>query len=345
MILERWMEDVPAQFRNKKNIKILMSAFADELEEVYKMQQQLKQLTDIEKCEGKNLDTIGVITSMARKDAYVLLEKDKDAIVTDENYRNVLRYKILQNTSDGTYKDIVQGIRLLWGDYQVHYREDDRTPATYYLDLGTYPIDDTSALLKRTLTIRASGVRVIFELTWQTDNKWKSDMRTYVSKANFHLRIKHFRDVRTWDGSWKIDGTYKLDAAQQKEAHVGYYMKIPWEKADFSLPHIYDIPGRLKVVSNEIRVVQNEAAIIALGGNSFAASFYEDGLSISASGDGVVSNDREYFQLKGNAVQSSDTRGYLVSEKYLSSTFKDDGVVITYAGAAELSLEPQTTYL
>ena len=56
------------------------------------------------------------------------------------------------------------------------------------------------------------------------------------------IRIKHYPDVRTWDGSWKLDGSYRLDATQENSARAHYLFSIK-NREQIKSPHVYDIPG------------------------------------------------------------------------------------------------------
>ena len=347
MIRNAWTKDIPSQFRDKKNISVLIKAFAEELEELEAVYAELKRLTDIDWCEGKNLDTIGTIVTMARRDSYALLKKDKDMVVTDKDYRNVLRYKILQNTSDCTYPDIIQGIRLLWGDYPVHYREDKKYPATYILDLGSHELDDTDVLDKRTLTIRSAGVRVLFYILWIgiIDHSDPVNMLRITASVICKIRIKHYPDVRTWDGSWKLDGSYRLDATQENSARAHYLFSIK-NREQIKSPHVYDIPGRLKVTSEDIRVTNQEPAITGIkASKQIALEVKGDYLKITSDGEKRIEDGSAGLKVMGKMERTVWSDDYLVSEQELYGTFKDDGLLIQYAGRAIFELEMQTTYL
>lgn len=358
MILDSWLSDIPAQFRGKEKIEILMSAFADEMDELVKVFDELKALTDIDSCVGQQLDNIGDIVSMARKDAYTYLLKSQDLVVSDEGYRNVLKYKILQNTSDCTYADIVHGIKLLWGEYPVKYKEDDSQPATYILDLGTYSIDDSSALLKRTLTIRAGGVKVLFLITYTGGSvKWldgaesllESDtgrLRTYTSRIITMAVIDHIRGTRVWDGTWLLDGTYQLDASSENKIRIIQYCKSNIGGEQIYSPRVQSIPGRLIVTaSGDIWVVDGEGAVTGIRGNELEPSAEEDSMAISSYGDAVVTEDAEYTMVSSDQELSVEAAGYICSNSELYSEFSDDGLTIYYGSDAEFDLEMVETYL
>ena len=73
---EEWVSDIPCQFRNQKNIDILIRAFSRQLDEVKAMHRQLVVDTDLDAAVGKNLDMIGDIVNMSRRDAGILMNRE-----------------------------------------------------------------------------------------------------------------------------------------------------------------------------------------------------------------------------------------------------------------------------
>ena len=150
--------DLIEQFRGKKNIEAFVEAVGEELQEVYDFFEELTNECDVNTAVGKQLDGIGDIVVLTRMDAGQLAGNPIPfPILDDETYRQYLIYKILKNTCDCTYPDIIRAFRMFW-DYPIYYSEDPEQPATMIFDTGTLPgTVDTTPLFK-TPTIRAAGV-------------------------------------------------------------------------------------------------------------------------------------------------------------------------------------------
>ena len=67
-IAEQWMRDFPQQFQGRRNIECLVRAFARQLKEVQDVFRELEKL-DLETAKGKNLDMVGDIVGLTRKEA------------------------------------------------------------------------------------------------------------------------------------------------------------------------------------------------------------------------------------------------------------------------------------
>ena len=66
-ILDKWLDDLPQQFQGKKYIEALISVFAKQLEDLYKVFEQLDTETDLDSAVGMNLDMVGDIVTLTRK--------------------------------------------------------------------------------------------------------------------------------------------------------------------------------------------------------------------------------------------------------------------------------------
>ena len=93
----------------------------------------METLLYIETAEGINLDRIGEIVVLSRADAGLLAAQagnlDFD-VIDDARYRKYLKYKILANTSNATYKDIITAVKMIWGVDKVSYSENLDGPAS-----------------------------------------------------------------------------------------------------------------------------------------------------------------------------------------------------------------------
>lgn len=130
---ETVVSDLLEQFRGQPNNMVLVESYAAQLQEVYEVLMSLLTMLDIDKCTGHQLDIIGEIVVMSRYDARVALNDEYEGKVLDDNlYRKLLKYKILLNTSDGTYRSLMKGIKMFW-DRAMYYSEDPEMPATITL--------------------------------------------------------------------------------------------------------------------------------------------------------------------------------------------------------------------
>lgn len=168
-ILESWFEDIIQQFKGKKNIEILIYAFAKQMQEIAQVFYDVNNLTELEVATGQNLDYVGTIIPLTRKEATVML--GGNVTLDDDMYRRYLKYMRLRNTNDCTYYDLMDGIKLLWGVEPVYYIEDETLPATIILEM---PVNREFISIGDIPMIKPAGVRILF------DYKIMSLMDVYV---------------------------------------------------------------------------------------------------------------------------------------------------------------------
>lgn len=158
------MEDIPHQFLAKKNIEILINVFSKQLDELYRVYEELNLITDIDTAEGRNLDYVGTILSLSRKDAAELagFKEDNEHTMSDDLYRKYLKYKRLLNTNDCTYYDMMEGLSLLVGDGEIYYLEKPNLPATVILRAPFFSKGKSSGLA-RVPMVKPAGVRLLIE--------------------------------------------------------------------------------------------------------------------------------------------------------------------------------------
>lgn len=162
-IADRWLRDMPQQFLGKHNIEVLVKAFAKQLQELQDVFSDLNLKLDLETATGKNLDYVGMILPLSRKEAGELAEIGvTEPVISDERYRRFMKYKILRNTSECTYYDLVAGIELLWKYENIHYIEDSKHPAMIIFETPMLSLDEADPVeFHANLCIRASGVGVM----------------------------------------------------------------------------------------------------------------------------------------------------------------------------------------
>lgn len=157
--------DTVEQYKEKNNITALLEVFGRQLQEVYDFYLQLLMERSLYSAVGNQLDSIGDNLALSRAEARNLTTEDID----DETYRKYLIYKILKNTSDCTYSDLIKAVEMFW-DHPIHYAEDKNQPAT--IILSTDILDgneiDTTPLLQAPL-VRPAGVTLKLYATTETE--------------------------------------------------------------------------------------------------------------------------------------------------------------------------------
>ncbi len=163
-IAEQWMRDFPQQFQGRRNIECLVRAFARQLKEVQDVFRELEKL-DLETAKGKNLDMVGDIVGLTRKEAGILAGASSlEPVISDSRYRQYLRYKQLQNTAEGTYEDVMKSVDLLWNTDQIQYEERLSRPATIFIQTKSVEIDtEKDPIAERTPVVKPAGIAVIYK--------------------------------------------------------------------------------------------------------------------------------------------------------------------------------------
>lgn len=163
-ILDKWLQDIPQQFQGKRNIEVLISAFAKQLQELEQVFEDLNTKTDLETATGQNLDMVGTIIPLTRKEAGELAGIGvTDPVISDERYRQFLKYKNLVNTNRCTYYDLMTGLQLLWDVQPVYYIEDPDMPATIILTMPFLKPGGEVVRLGEVPMIKPGGVRIEFQ--------------------------------------------------------------------------------------------------------------------------------------------------------------------------------------
>ena len=124
--------DLVEQFKEKPVIDALVSAIGEQLNDVRRFYEDLR-------------DRRGIQTSMGQQ--------------LDESYRRYLIFKIWKNTNNCTYHDVIKALRMFWPK-PLYYREDPAEPATMVFETDMLsPEDDVPKLLNAPL-IKAAGVGI-----------------------------------------------------------------------------------------------------------------------------------------------------------------------------------------
>ena len=175
----------------------------------------LNNLTDIDNAVGQNLDMVGNIVSLTRKDATSIIRKTSNTILTDDTYRQTLRYKMLKNSSNCCYEDIMEAVSLLWDTSNIIYKEPPDRPATVLLSLPTVSLDSIDPAVGRVLAIKPAGVSIIYMVWyWSVIPLYRYE-RFLVSKINLLWEFSFYelatKNTKRLNGEWLLDGSIPLN--------------------------------------------------------------------------------------------------------------------------------------
>lgn len=158
--IQKLRDDLVEQFKEKPVIDALMVAIGEQLNDVQKFYEDLRDLRNVQTAVGAQLDGVGDIVVLSRMEAGELACFTESAyVLDDEEYRRYLMYKIWKNTNNCTYYDIIKAFRMFW-EKPLHYKEEPDVPATMVFETDMLsPEDDVPKLLNAPL-IKAAGVGI-----------------------------------------------------------------------------------------------------------------------------------------------------------------------------------------
>lgn len=163
-IADTWLRDMPQQFHGRHNIEVLVNAFARQMQELQQVFDDMNTKLELDVAIGQNLDYVGTIIPLSRKEAGELAGINvTDPVISDERYRQFLRYKNLVNTNECTYYDLMDGLSLLWDVSPIYYIEDPAMPATIILTMPFLKPGGTVVTLGEVPMVKPAGVRIEFE--------------------------------------------------------------------------------------------------------------------------------------------------------------------------------------
>lgn len=210
-ILYDWLNDLPQQFLEKERIEALIKAFSRQMEEVKKAFDELDSITNIDKATGKNLDMVGSIIPINRTEAYTILRRTKETTVSDDLYRQVLKYKMLKDTSSCTYYDIVESIHMLWNAGDVHYLEKEDSPATIFISINDADLDGPDSLYGRATAIKPAGVKMVYTQGYSGKIDESKLEKIRLVSVDTAIAIDFLRHSKLLDGTKFLDGSRRMD--------------------------------------------------------------------------------------------------------------------------------------
>ncbi|MEG1716205.1 MAG: hypothetical protein RR275_05295 [Lachnospiraceae bacterium] len=157
-------KDIPQQFHDKPMIEELVRSYTIQLEELKQVFYDLDNKTDIDTAEGSVLDDVGNIPVLSRKEAGLIARIGvEDPVMSDDRYRQFLKYKVLENTNECTYRDLMDGLSLLWDISPIYYEENPALPAVIILTMPFLTPGGKVVTLGEVPMVKSSGVRIEFQ--------------------------------------------------------------------------------------------------------------------------------------------------------------------------------------
>jgi hypothetical protein len=146
--LDEMIELLPYHLREGENIKKYYTAIANKFEELIAVFADIRDCMDLDKAHDFGLDIIGDKVGEVRNG------------LTDNEFREVLRTKIISNRSDGSIETLNDFGRLILKEYFTGIIESDN-PAEIILRY-TYPlINNPEQIFKKVVSV---GVKISTEL-------------------------------------------------------------------------------------------------------------------------------------------------------------------------------------
>ena len=152
--------DLVDQFKEKPVIDALVSAIGEQLNDVWRFYEDLRDRRGLQTSMGQQLDGVGDLVVLSRLEAGALACINESVyVLDDESYRRYLIFKVWKNTNNCTYHDVIKALRMFWPK-PLYYREDPAEPATMVFETDMLsPEDDVPKLLNAPL-IKAAGVGI-----------------------------------------------------------------------------------------------------------------------------------------------------------------------------------------
>ena len=233
-ILYDWLNDLPQQFLEKERIEALIKAFSRQMEEIKKVFDELDSITDIDKATGKNLDMVGSIIPINRTEAYTILRRAKETTVSDDLYRQVLKYKMLKDTSSCTYYDIVESIHMLWNAGDVHYLEKEDSPATIFISINDADLDGADSLYGRATAIKPAGVKMVYTQGYSGKIDESKLEKIRLVSVDTVIAIDFLRHSKLLDGTKLLDGSRRMDGVSPVGVDVSITSRGTFKKIEQS---------------------------------------------------------------------------------------------------------------
>jgi len=156
---EEFLSLIPSEFVGKPKLNSVLHACAIQFDEISNVLYDTNLKTLLETAVGDNLDYIGSILSLTRKEAFDIMKSVDTAEIDDETYRRCLKFKLIKNNGSANYEDVMKSIDLLWGGINKTYLEDASAPATFTLELDDVDVDEVDPAKTLPLVLKGNGIK------------------------------------------------------------------------------------------------------------------------------------------------------------------------------------------
>lgn len=134
----RIKKDLPQQFRDRERINGLIEVISEQFQEIADFYETLKIRRFLFNAQGTQLDRIGSILVLSRREAMDFLGIGE--LPDDDQYRIALQYKAKLNFAEGTYEDIIDQLKIINGDsLGFKFREQPEYPAMVIFETPKKP--------------------------------------------------------------------------------------------------------------------------------------------------------------------------------------------------------------
>lgn len=148
MIYDKIKSLIPEQYKEAENFNKILEIFGEEVDELLQAIEDVKLAFLIDSAIGKQLDILGSIVVIARN------------ALSDDDYREAIKFKIFQNTSKAKVEDLILILKTLTEANLVVYS--DSPPAAYTIYSDGSKIDgNLNDIIKQFTSV---GVAVIVEM-------------------------------------------------------------------------------------------------------------------------------------------------------------------------------------
>ncbi len=147
-------------FKNSPNLKAVIKAYIDQLQEIEAMMFQLLEERDLTSAVGSQLDVLGEILGRPRNG------------LSDADYRSFLNAQIVVNFGSGTLEDVRNAIQLVTittGTVTIDISEDHPTDPAHFEVVITEPITAAEATSVAAVIADAKGTAIRGIFTYWID--------------------------------------------------------------------------------------------------------------------------------------------------------------------------------
>lgn len=223
---EKLLSDLVEQFKGKPHIEALMEAIGEQLCDIAIFFEDLQVQRTLETAVGKQLDGIGDIVCLSREECAKYAGMFPRGCIGDEEYRALLKSKIIINTNDTTYYGIVRSIRSLYGAYPIYYSEAPAFPATIIFELDAAG-GGNIAPLGFIPPVKAGGVAILWQYTIRAIIEVSFDAQSFPYSMppcnTLYCGTFPCRATLGWTASALIECSIRLDILQYLTRFCGTY--------------------------------------------------------------------------------------------------------------------------